>query len=451
VEWRSNGELKTEARAIFDAGVAAVDPYHAVRACLWVEAGDLVLLDEDGSRQRFKLGDFARIRVLGAGKASARMALALEDILGERIERGLVTVKTGHTAKLKRVTLVEASHPVPDLAGLAGTRAQLELVEDLGEGDLVLAVLSGGGSALLPLPAEGITLAEKQELTSFLLGAGATIHEINGVRKHISAVKGGQLARAVAPATLISLILSDVVGDGLDSIASGPTVPDSSSYSEARKTLLKYQLWMGAPTSIRERLEAGCRGEIPETPGPEDKVFSRGFFCLVASSGIALNACEREAKARGWNTLVLSSCLQGEAREVARVLAGIVLELRRHGRPVALPACVLCGGETTVTLRGEGKGGRNQELALAACLDLAGEEGVLLFSGGTDGNDGPTDAAGGVALGDSLVRAKALGLDVQEFLARNDAYHLLEELGDLVKTGPTGTNVMDLQILLVDA
>lgn len=442
--------LAQEALAIFRAGVAAVDPYAAVRAFLRREDERLILAGSGSQPEvEFPLTPARRIRVIGAGKASARMAQALEEILGDRLERGLVTVKTGHTAPTQRIELVEAAHPVPDQAGLEAARRQLDLVSDLTEDDLVIALLSGGGSALLPLPAEGISLAEKQDLTSGLLAAGATIHEVNCVRKHISAIKGGQLARQVYPATLVTLVLSDVVGDDLDAIASGPTVADSTRFQDAQRVLIRRGLWEDLPTGIRRRFEAATAGSIPENPGPEDPVFERASTRVIGSCRLALEACARRARAGGWNTLLLSSRLQGEAREVARVLAAILREARETGRPVAAPACILAGGETTVTLRGSGRGGRNQELALAACLELEGEQGVVLFSGGTDGNDGPTDAAGGIACGDSLARARSLGLDLQVALDENDAYPTLETLGDLVRTGPTGTNVMDIQVMLV--
>lgn len=447
---RSREELSAEALAIFRAGLAAVDPYQAVRDHLALEGEELVLGAPGAERERIDLAGVGRLLVVGAGKASARMAQALEELLGERIDAGRITVKYGHTAPLERVELVEAGHPVPDEAGARAVQRQLELVSDLGPEDLVLAVISGGGSALLPLPAPGISLAEKQTLTGALLAAGADIHAVNTVRKHISAVKGGQLARHVAPARLVSLVLSDVVGDDLDVIASGPTVPDRSSFAAAREVLERFELWEGAPASVREQVARGLSGEVPENPAPGDPVFERSRTLVVASSRRALEACRAEAEARGWETLVLTSRLQGEAREVARVLAALALELRAGEGPLALPACLLTGGETTVTLRGDGKGGRNQELALAACLDLAGSEGLVLFSGGTDGNDGPTDAAGGMAFGDSLERARAAGADLPGALARNDAYHLLDSLGDLVRTGPSGTNVMDLQVILVD-
>lgn len=396
------------------------------------------------------LDHFDGIYVVGAGKAGAMMASALETILGDRLAGGVVNVKYGHTAPLKRVELIEAGHPIPDAAGVEGTTKIVELLERLGEDDLVFCLLSGGGSALMPLPAEGVTLAEKQAVTGRLLQCGATINEINAIRKHISRAKGGQLARLAYPATLVSLILSDVIGDPLDVIASGPTVPDESAYSDCRTILDRYGLESALPPSVVRHLDAGIKGTEPETPGPGDPVFDRTRNVLIANNRQALDAARTEAEKRGYNALVLSSSIDGETREIARVYAAMAREIERHGDPVRSPACVISGGETTVTLRGSsGKGGRNQEFVLAAVAGIDGLERTLVFSAGTDGTDGPTDAAGAVADGQTLARAAGKGLYADACLDDNDAYHFFEPLGDLVITGPTHTNVMDLRLLLV--
>ena len=395
------------------------------------------------------LDRFDGIYVVGAGKAGAMMAGAMETILGGRLAGGAVNVKYGHTAPLQRVELIEAGHPIPDAAGVEGTAKIVELLERLGEDDLVFCLLSGGGSALMPLPADGMTLEEKQAVTGRLLRCGATINEINTVRKHISRVKGGRLARLVSPARVVTLVLSDVIGDPLDIIASGPTVPDASTYSDCGEILEKYGLRDKLPASVIRHLDAGMKGDEPETPGPGDPVFDRTQNVLIANNRQALDSARLEAEKRGYNALVLSSSIDGETREIARVYAAMAREIERHGDPVRSPACVISGGETTVTLKGGGKGGRNQEFVLAAAAGIDGLEQTVVFSAGTDGTDGPTDAAGAVADGHTLARAAEQGLDARACLDDNDAYHFFQPLGDLVITGPTHTNVMDLRLLLV--
>lgn len=442
-------ELKRVALEVFEAGLRAVDPHAAVARRLALRGEELVLKIPGGAEHRYDCRRFERIVVVGAGKATARMSEAVEEILDGRVTKGVIVVKDGHASRSEAVEVVEASHPVPDARGQAGALKILSLLEELGENDLVISLISGGGSALLPAPAAGIRLDEKQELTGLLLGAGADIGEINAVRKHISAIKGGQLARAAAPATVINLMLSDVVGDHLDVIASGPAAPDPSTFGDARRVLERYDLRDRAPASIRDRLERGARGEVAETPGPGDECFARCRSVIIGSNLIALRACLRAARDRGLDALLLSSSVEGETRDIARMHAAMAREIRATGMPVAPPACLISGGETTVTLGGAGKGGRNQEFALAAALDIAGAEGVAIFSGGTDGTDGPTDAAGAVALGDTAARARALGLDPAAALDDNDAYPLFDRLGDLVRIGPTGTNVMDVHLVLV--
>jgi hydroxypyruvate reductase len=441
---RSVAELRVGARRVFAAALAAADPRAAMRRHLRVEGQRLL-----AGPARFELTSFRRVLVVGAGKAGAAMAAAVEEMLGDRVAGGLVTVKAGHTAPLWRVRLCEAAHPVPDEAGVDGARRMLALLRDAGQGDLVVACISGGGSALLPLPAEGLGLSDKQVVTRELLACGATIREINAVRKHLSGVKGGLLARAAAPAPVLACIVSDVIGDPLDAIASGPTAPDPTTFGDALGILDRYGLREKVPAGARAHLEAGARGERPETPKPGDPIFARVTNVLVANSTQALEAAELEANRLGLRALLLSTTVDGETREVARVHAAVAREVRTFGRPVAPPACVISGGETTVTLRGQGKGGRNQEFVLAAAVALEGVPGVVVFSAGTDGTDGPTDAAGAVADGDTCARARALGLDPQAHLDRNDAYPLFQALGDLVITGPTLTNVMDLRLLLI--
>ena len=432
--------MNSHALSIFKAGLRAADPVEAVLRHGRLAGESLIV-----ARRRYDLRRFSRIQVIGAGKAGATMAAALERLLGRRITGGLVNVKDGHTARLRRVELQECRHPIPDERGIEGAQRIAEIAAEAGPEDLLLCVISGGASALLPFPAPPITLAEKQETTRLLLECGANIHEINAVRKHISAIKGGQLARLAAPATVVSLLLSDVIGDDLEVIGSGPTAPDPSTFHDALSVLDKYGLRARIPQMVRERLEDGAGGRIEDTP----KRLDNAQNVVIGSNRLAVEAAAAKAKELGYRTLVLSTMIEGETRDIARMHAAIAKEIVASGMPLKPPACILSGGETTVTIRGKGLGGRNQEFALAAAIDIAGLRGVTVLSGGTDGTDGPTDAAGAVAYGSTVPQAAKKGLDAKRYLADNDSYHFFEPLKDLVKTGPTGTNVMDLRIVLV--
>lgn len=436
--------LRKQALAIFRAALRAADPLEAVLRHLRFDG--TVLL---AGKRRYRLGSFRNIYVIGAGKAGAAMAAAVERILGRRIRGGLVNVKYGHLARLRRIELNECGHPVPDENGVRGAERIAALAERAGEGDLVICLISGGASALLPAPAPPITLEEKQAATRLLLACGASIHEMNAIRKHISRIKGGQLARLAYPATVLALLLSDVIGDNLDVIGSGPTAPDSSTFADARSILEKYGLTAQVPAPVRDRIDMGLRGEVLETPKATDEVFARTQNLIVGSNRLAVDAAAKAARALGFRTLVLSTLIEGETRDVARVHAAIAREILASGRPAKPPACLISGGETTVTLRGQGLGGRNQEFVLAAAIDLDGSPGVVVLSGGTDGTDGPTDAAGAIADGRTVPRAERLGLNAGRYLAENDSYHFFEPLGALLKTGPTNTNVMDVRLLLV--
>lgn len=428
--------LRNDAVAIFREGVAAADPVQAIRRNLRLQESTLI-----AGATRYRLDQYRRIFVVGAGKASAAMARGLEQLLGRRITGGLINVKDGHTARLRRIEINECSHPQPDARGVDGARRIAEIARSASDDDLIVSVISGGGSALLPLPAAGLSLKDKQETTRALLECGATIHEINAVRKHISGIKGGRLAQLASPAKVLSLLLSDVIGDNLDVIASGPTAPDASTFADALRVLDKYQIRRRIPTVVREHLERASE----ETP----KSLANAQNLVVGSNRLSIDAAVRKAKALGYKTLVLSTTIEGETRDVARMHAAVAREIATSGRPSKRPACVLSGGETTVTIRGNGLGGRNQEFVLAAALDIAGLNEAAVLSCGTDGTDGPTDAAGAFADGTTVVRAKAKGLDAAQFLARNDSYHFFEPLGGLIKTGPTNTNVMDLRLVLV--
>jgi hydroxypyruvate reductase len=446
VDHASLRKLRKAAMVIFRAALKAADPLEAVRRHLVLDGHTLV-----AGRRRYRLDAFRNIYILGAGKASATMAAGAERLLRQRIRGGLINTKYGHLARLRRVELNECGHPVPDENGVRGAERMAALAREAGPEDLVICLISGGASALMALPAAPITLEEKQAATKLLLACGANIHEMNAVRKHISAVKGGQLARLAAPAAVLALLLSDVVGDDLDVIGSGPTAPDRSTFASARGILDKYGLLDRVPAAVRERLQAGARGEIPETPKPADRLFERVENLVIGSNRLAVDAAAQAARKLGLNTLVLSTTIEGETREVARMHAAIAREILHSHRPVKPPACVISGGETTVTLRGRGLGGRNQEFALAAALDLDGLHPAVVLSGGTDGTDGPTDAAGAVADGATVARAARLGLEARDFLDRNDSYHFFQPLGDLLVTGPTGTNVMDVRLMVVGA
>jgi hydroxypyruvate reductase len=436
-------QLKTDARRIFDAGIAAVDPVAAVQHAVTRQGDALSVAGEI-----YDLRHYAHVYVIGAGKAGATMAQGLAAELHDRLTAGAVTVKYDHVVPVASVTLYEAGHPIPDAAGVRGAEAMMQVAQQAGENDLVFCLLSGGGSALAPAPCVGITLEEKQQLTSLLLACGASIDEINTLRKHLSRLKGGQLARLVAPARLITLVLSDVVGDRLDVIASGPTVPDASTFADCHAIITRYGLMDQLPPCIRDHLQRGCAGQVLETPKAGEPVFARHQTVLIGSNRIALQAAAQQARHLGYTPLILSSAVQGEAREIARLYAAIAHEIRQSDLPLPPPVCVLAGGETTVTLRGNGKGGRNQEFALAAAIDIDGLDGVAILSGGTDGTDGPTDAAGAFADGTTIHRAQTLGLRAEAFIQRSDSYHFFAALDDLLFTGPTGTNVMDIYMLL---
>jgi hydroxypyruvate reductase len=377
------------------------------------------------------------------------MAQAIETLLGDRIDDGVISVKYEHTAPLKKIRTIEAGHPLPDANGMAAAQAMLAMAQQATEADLVICLLSGGGSALLPLPMNGTTLEEKQKVSDVLIACGATIHEINAIRKHLSAIKGGQLAQAAAPAQLVSLILSDVVGDDLDVIASGPTVPDASTYSDCMDIIDRYGIGQRMPRAILERLRAGNAGDIDETPKADSQAWQHSYIRVVGSNLEAILASQALARKKGYQTVVLSSRIEGETRVVAQVHGGIAREILASGHPVPPPACILSGGETTVTITGDGKGGRNQEFALAAALDIAGCGRIVLLSGGTDGTDGPTDAAGAIVDHLTAARARQAGLDLRQHLDQNNAYPFFKALDDLLITGPTFTNVMDMRIILV--
>lgn len=435
---------------ILNAALAAVDPYDALLKAARVEHDVLQI-----AGAAYELASFDRIVVVGAGKATTRMAQAVESMLGKQISDGLIVVKEGHTAPLSIIKQVEAAHPVPDTAGVAGTRRILGLLSQRDEKTLVMCLLSGGASALLVAPANGITLQDKQATTHLLLNAGATINELNVVRKHLSRVKGGWLAQAAFPARLVTLIVSDVIGDPLDVIASGPTAPDCSTFDDACSVIEKYDAQTTLPARVVVHLQRGRATQEPETIKHDAPCFATTQNVIIGSNRQALEAAKRCAVQLGYSTRIISDASQGEARDVAHSIAQSVRE-ELSEMDTGERRCLLYGGETTVTVRGNGKGGRNQELALAFALAIAGMQGVSLLSAGTDGSDGPTDAAGAMVDGDTAAQARSLGIDAQSHFDNNDSYDFFRRFDAAtnghshLKTGPTGTNVMDVQIVLLE-
>lgn len=429
------------------AALGAVNPARAVACHLGLDGATLRIGDHT-----YDLDAVRRLLVVGAGKAGAGMAVAVEALLSDRIWGGWVNVPRGYEPPKspRYIGIGSAGHPIPDLAGLEGTRRILTLCEDLTPRDLVLVLISGGASALLVQPVEGVSLADLQWLTGSLLQSGATISQINAVRKHLSQVKGGRLAQRIAQsgAQVAVLVLSDVVGNPLDAIGSGPCAPDPTSFADAWSVLEQYGLLVDLPSAIRGYLERGLDGGGEETPKPGDPLFERVHHVIVADNRTAALAAVDRARALGFHALLLTTYLEGEARQVGRALAALAKEEARFAHPLPRPACLVLGGETTVTVRGQGRGGRNQEVALGAALALDGWADVMVVSLATDGVDGPTDAAGAIATGDTVARARAIGLNPVDHLARNDAYPLFAALGDLILTGPTGTNVNDLAFVL---
>ena len=434
--------LRRDALAILKASLRAADAGEAIRRHLRLGKSHL-----HAGAVRIPLNPFDRIYLIAIGKAAVPMAVATEKVLRARLTGGIAVTKHGHaSARLRRLELFESAHPIPDDTGLKAAERVAQLARESNARDLLIVALSGGASALLPAPLPPVTLAIKQETTNQLLRAGADIFELNAVRKHLSALKGGRFAALAYPATIVGLLLSDVIGDPPDVIGSGLTAPDESTREGALGVLDKYAKHCTIPAEARRAIEQGS-----ETPKTGDPIFKNVHNVIVGSNRLALMAAAAEAKARGYRTLLLSSSMQGETREIARAHAQILREVIASGNPVRPPACLLAGGETAVTVRGAGKGGRNQEFALAAAIEIEASPDCLIVSAGTDGTDGPTDAAGAFASGDTMRRARLLGLNAGKSLAGNDSYHFFDALGDLIRTGPTGTNVMDIHLLLAGA
>lgn len=440
-------KLPEPIQRVLAAGLDAVDPERVVRTALRRE-GQTLWCGETA----YPLRKYQRIVLIGFGKAAVPMTCSVMGLLNDCDVSGLVITKEGHLAgktSCAKVEFLEAAHPIPDERGVQHTRKILSLVRDMQADDLVICLISGGGSALLTAPVEGVLLEDFRSLTDLLLRSGADIQQLNIVRKHLDAVKGGGLARAVFPAQLITLVLSDVLGDDPGMIASGPTVPDTSTFAQAWAVLEKYGLLQQVPSNVAAYLRAGALGKKPETLKAGDPIFERMRTRVIASNIHAASAAAHQAKLEGFHTQILTTHLQGEARQAGQFLAAIAQQFQTECPPLKRPACLILGGETTVTVHGNGLGGRNQELALGAVAGLADLPGVLLVTLATDGGDGPTDAAGAIVTGETLARGQTAGLDVNDFLNRNDAYHYFDLLGNLLRTGPTQTNVNDLTLLFV--
>ncbi len=438
-------QRRTTLRTILDAALGAVAPDRAVLRHVQVEGPRMTI-----AGKAYDLDSFENVYVVGAGKGAAPMAATLESLLGDRITDGAVCVKYDHAVPTRTVVVHEGAHPVPDANGERAARLILGIAGKATERDLVICVITGGASALTPALVEGISLEDGKAATSLLLECGATIHEINAIRKHLSIFGSGNLARAAHPARLVALIISDVVGDNLDVIASGPTSPDPSTFRQCMEIVDRYAIRDRMPANILARLEAGARGEIQETPKPGDAVFTNVQNVLVATNAQALEAAATEALRLGYSPRILTSTMTGEARDKAREIVDTAMNLCLDGKKVAGPLCLLAGGETTVTITGKGLGGRNQEMALAASLYLQDCDHITMLCAGTDGSDGPTDAAGGFACSKTVEKALCCQLDPHAYLADNNAYCFLEQTDNLLKTGPTLTNVMDLALVLVD-
>ncbi|MGA2333124.1 MAG: glycerate kinase [Syntrophales bacterium] len=427
---------------IFHAVLRAIDPYGLIKECI------------EEIRSIYREGNYGKLYLISFGKAAYPMTKAVSDFADDLLTQGIMITKYGHVPKggvSPKIEIFEAAHPVPDFQGVLATERVIGLLQKADSATLVVCLISGGGSALLVAPHKNISLAEKQEITQLLLKAGANIQELNTVRKHLSRIKGGRLAEIASPAGVLSLILSDVIGDPLDVIASGPTSPDQTTFHDALKVVKRYDLGDKIPDKACLILIRGAAGEIAETPKEGNPVFARVQNVIIGSNKKAIETAKREAEGQGYKTVVISADLQGEATDAAAWLARKANEARRglaggfQGK-----ICLISGGETTVTVRGNGLGGRNTELALAFAEEIKGMQGVTLLSAGTDGTDGPTDAAGAIVDGSTIERAESAGINAGDYLKNNDSYNFFKAAGGLFITGPTGTNVMDLQIILLD-
>ena len=437
-----NRRITSILKQLLEAGLQAADPKEAIRKALQLKGQRLRV----GNR-RYNLAGFSRVICVGAGKASGSMALAVEQQLGKWLEEGVVVVKEGYGCRPSTIQIRQAGHPIPDKRSERAGKKILNLVRSLTCDDLLLVILSGGASSLLVAPAQHIQLADKQKTTRLLLQSGASIDEINVVRKHLSAIKGGRLAEATS-ATIIGLLLSDVIGNDVSTIGSGPTVPDPSTVQDAHTILKSYDLWKRIPQSVRVHLQQGLRGKVPETPKPGNRAFRRASHHIVGNNRLAVEGLAQKANAIGIQSLILTTTLTGEARESGKMVGAVAREIHFYGRPIQRPACLIWGGELTVTVQGTGKGGRVQEFTLSAAQEISGLPNIFVAGFGTDGADGPTEAAGAVVDGRTAARAMPYRMDPAKILHRNDSYSFFKKVGGHIVTGPTGTNVNDIYLVL---
>ena len=438
----SNPRIKNILQALLSSSLEAANPEKAMKRMITLKGSRLCVNKVD-----YDLATFNRIVCVGAGKASAHMALTLEQIVGIHLEGGLVIVKDGYGAPTKNIRIIEASHPLPDQRGVRATRHILSLVQSLTKQDLLIVLLSGGASSLLCAPACGLTLTNKRRATNLLLRCGATIHELNTVRKHLSAIKGGQLAKATS-ANILTLIISDVLGDDLATIGSGPTAPDPTTFQEAKDILKHYKIWTKIPQAVQDHLEQGIHGQVPETLKRKNRISRRIHHVVLANNRHSIDAVAKKAKGIGLHPFIIPTPLQGEAREIGSILGLMAKDLCEFGNPVRAPSCLIAGGEPTVTVTGKGNGGRAQECVLAAAQELAGLRHVVVAGFGTDGTDGPTEVAGVVVDGNTMKRAQKMGVDPRKILVANDSYTFFKKVGGHIRTGPTGTNVNDIYLVL---
>jgi len=436
-----DARIKRILNKLVTAALQAVDPRQALQKTLIRQGNQL-----KAAGIHYDLSRFRRIVCVGAGKASGRMAVALEQVLGDTLEGGIVIVKDGYGVPCKKVRILEAAHPVPDRRGMKATKDILSLVQSLTQHDLLIVLLSGGASSLLCAPSAGLRLAHKQRTTRLLLRSGATIHEMNVVRKHVSAIKGGQLAQAT-PATILTFIISDVIGDDLPTIGSGPTVPDSSTFQDAIDILKHYTIWTKVPVAVQRHFKKGLANKILLPLKPIRQRTSRNRHIILANNRHAIKGVAKGANQLKLRPFILPIPLQGAAKEIGSILGGFARDLVEFGNPVCRPACLIAGGEPTVTVKGKGKGGRAQECVLAAAQELAGLHNVFVAGFGTDGTDGPTDVAGALVDGKTPERASKKGLDIAQLLNNHDSYHFFKSVGGHIITGPTGTNVNDIYLI----
>jgi len=441
--------LKRDAIDFFKKGLESIDSYNLVRNQIRLNDNILSCNDINNNQQTFDLNNYEKVIVVGAGKASSGMARAIEELLEDKLSEGIIVTKFGFISSLNKIQLLEAGHPLPDKNGMIAAEKITELCKSARKNDLVINLISGGASALLPFPSADISLDEKAYTTKLLLESGAAIDELNCLRKHLSQIKGGQLANLAYPAAVVSLILSDVINDELDTIGSGITVPDRTTFQDCKNIIDKYELGDRLPESVSSHIKNGVSGEIDETPKDDDPVFDNVSNIIIGNNSVILNSIKSITEKEGYRTTIVQNNLCGEAKIAGVQISKDAVEFKQKNVKENESYCFLYGGETSVTVNGSGKGGRNQELALAAAIELQGIDNIVVLSGGTDGNDGPTDAAGAVVDGSTIDRSIEIDLSAEQYLLNNDSYNFFKQLDDLLKTGPTNTNVMDIQIVLI--